>query len=891
MCKLFSILTLFFALPFVGGISRAEETGPLQKGAQSAVTTGGVAALKSSGDPVAGARSGKKETTPKSPDDVHRSYLQALKAEKRFPTAASCGQCHPDHFEEWSVSPHAYAMLSPVFNSMHAFLVQRTSGTTGDFCIRCHTPPGMDQEHDIFGSVLLRPTPVVEAITCVVCHRIDKDYGNISGRMPLKRGPINEPVYGPSDGAGLKKTLANPKFGLVSREDQRGKLVHKKAIRSEVISRSAQCAMCHDVNSPAGIRLESAFTEYKNSPAVQEGITCQDCHMNKTPGTVLPQKERFSADGRDLNFAFGPVAKVRNSPDDPREGITTTPRKKTNHMFIGPDYSIVHPGLFPHSVNALQFTYGNRFQKVMTKEAEDLANYVKNLSPEATKEKQKQRETSALRRATKEAERHLRSDWITFRWREGWGTPEFEEELSQEARMQALEGVGFPWNQKDDPVGSQARRETARLILARQFNLLNKAHVERIRILRRALQLGKFEIVRNDDRGLAFTVDVCNPSSGHSVPTGFDAERVMFLKITVRDGKNRTIFQSGDRDPNGDLRDLHSSFVHARAPKEGKWLAASAWKESAGLERRRDDKQWLPDPFLFSLQSKFLSQNIVGGERETVLALDVSIDPLPFVRPPSMAAAHTGRAGPVRKKFRTIPPLSKRTASYQVERNQLTGAAPYRIEIQLISQMVPVNLIRTISPVGFDLNLSASEVAKRVAYGHRVDSAGTRKGGAVVIWDKTVQPIMPASGKKLRLAFTPNEEAILSVPVNDYPFPHTSEKELAKKREALSGSNEAANLMIKNLGPLRPDIWPGGVPDGLPMLPPIDVSVPSKPDSSTPPNSGLFPPADPGKTSKKEKQSVPEKKPILKKTQTANPVKIKETEVASDSHHKSSDGP
>ena len=29
--------------------------------------------------------------------DAHLTFLQALETEKRFPSAATCGECHPDH--------------------------------------------------------------------------------------------------------------------------------------------------------------------------------------------------------------------------------------------------------------------------------------------------------------------------------------------------------------------------------------------------------------------------------------------------------------------------------------------------------------------------------------------------------------------------------------------------------------------------------------------------------------------------------------------------------------------------------------------------------------------------------------------------------------------------
>ena len=88
--------------------------------------------------------------------EAHIRFLDLLESEKRFPTASACAECHPDHYREWSVSAHAYAQLSPVFNTMHAAILKRTAGTNGDFCIRCHTPVGMQREEKMFGSVLLR---------------------------------------------------------------------------------------------------------------------------------------------------------------------------------------------------------------------------------------------------------------------------------------------------------------------------------------------------------------------------------------------------------------------------------------------------------------------------------------------------------------------------------------------------------------------------------------------------------------------------------------------------------------------------------------------------------------------------------------------------------------
>lgn len=743
-------------------------------------------------------------------EKAHRTYLQVLRSEKRFPTAASCSQCHPEHYAEWSVSPHAYAMMDPVFNSLHTFITERTSGTNGDFCIRCHSAVGMQREEKMFSSAMLRTPIMVEGISCVVCHRVDRDFGNSSGRISMTHGTVTAPVYGPTGNENLQKAIEDKKFGLVTKDDEIGKQVHADAIKFPVIQTSAACAACHDVNVPHGFRIESTFTEWKNSPASKNGTSCQDCHMNQTQGAVPPPDRRLAADGRDTNFAFGPAARVRNSPRDRREGIPTPARKHTNHMMLGPDYSVVHPGLYPHSLEAREFTYGNRFRKAMA-ETRQVTDFIKDAAAAG--------DDPALKQAASEAKKHALSDWITFRWWDGWGTPAFEEKLSETERGRRLAGVGFPWADPQDPAGSKMRREGARLILSRQFNLLNQSFVERTRLLRRALQWREFKITRDDERALRFAVDVHNVTDGHSVPSGADADRPMFMEVTVTDATGRVLFRSGDRDPNGDLRDLESTFVHAHAPKSGQWLEASSWKLQAGLPLRKDDQHWVLDPYLFNLQSKFITPNLVGGEREQALPVNVSLDPMPFIRPSPKAESHTARAASVRKQSRVLPPLGHRWAEYELDRDQLSGARPYRIEMRLISQSVPIHFVKAMSSVGFDYNLSPKEVATRVVHGQQVSSStdpAKRRGGATVIWQQSITVSEP----NYRLDLTPTPQQILDVPRSEYPFPHTSEAELKAREAALAGTLEGAEYLLKNLGPLHPEFWPGGVPEGLPFLPP-----------------------------------------------------------------------
>ncbi|HSR51801.1 MAG TPA: multiheme c-type cytochrome [Acidobacteriota bacterium] len=549
-------------------------------------------------------------------DEAEQHHLDLFK-EQRFPSATTCKTCHPDHYREWSVSAHAYAQMSPVFNAMHGKILKLTNGTNGDFCIRCHTPVGMNLEEPEFISNIDRHPTSREGITCIACHRLDQPYGKISGRLAIVEGSIYDPVYGPSGGEELRRVVESGEYGTNTDPGKSGRAIHSDAKQLDQMTESGLCGTCHDVNLVNGFRLEEAFSEYKNSPAARNGISCQDCHMGKVPG--VPE-----------GYDRAPAAVVGGQP--------TRPRKRTNHMFAGPDYSIIHPGIFPHSV-------------------------------------------AAARLATI-------PQWLEFDYKAGWGTDEFERNLP--------EGYEFPerWALVDD-------RYEARELLRDNLDLLDEIAEQRTQVLRAGYQLGEVEVEKSGRDGIRFKVEFRNGTDGHNVPTGFDAERLVWIFVTVTDRQGKVVFQSGDLDPNGDVRDTHSLYVHnGELPL---------------------DKQ------LFSLQSRFLTRMVRGGEREQVLAVNYSPDPLPFLRPSTSSTILTGRPAGARKHRKTIEPLGSRWAKYQVKRSQLEGSqGPYKARIQIKAAMVPVNLIQEIQDVGFDYGMSPRDVAQAVVDGH------------LVLWDREV---------------------------------------------------------------------------------------------------------------------------------------------------------
>lgn len=330
-------------------------------------------------------------------------------------------------------------------------------------------------------------------------------------------------------------------------------------------------------------------------------------------------------------------------------GVATADRKITNHYFAGPDYPIIHPGIFP-------------------------------LNAKAVKEESEKDDPTADGLAT------IR-EWLTFDYKAGWGTDDFEDTVSQD--------YVFPerWESIDD-------RFDAREIIDENLELLAWGQQQRVEILRVGYVLGDIITLNADETGIKFKVQVRNGTDGHDVPTGFDAERVVFLQVTVTDRTGHVVMKSGDLDPNGDVRDLHSLYVH-------------------NGELPLDDQ-------LFSLQSKFITRNVRGGEREQILPINYSLDPLPFLRPESRATIIYGRPAAARKQRRTIPPLQERWPQYTVDGSQLSGLGPYSANIKLIAAMIPINLLSEIILAGIDYDMTPRQLADGVRDGH------------IIVWEKNI---------------------------------------------------------------------------------------------------------------------------------------------------------
>jgi hypothetical protein len=508
-----------------------------------------------------------------------------------YPTAAQCGECHKQIYDEWSSSQHAYASISPMFHKFEQRFQELTQGTVGTFCVRCHQQVGT-QLGESRETPLWERAPVSrEGVTCITCHRVKEQYGKVNGERRVEPGKIYEPVFGSGEKSVIKDVIANKDtFSVKTTKDGSGKDIHEGMVTNDQITKSEFCVSCHQVAVNLGIKLEIVWDQYRDSPARKAGVTCQDCHMGKEPG-------------KPSGYATAPSAIVAGKEVNPG-------RRHANHRFIGPGYSIAHPGIFPHNVKAQAFGI---------------------------------------------------KDWLAFDWRAGWGNPEFEDDIAAGKTK-----ADFPkaWAKSED-------REEARLIIQENIAKLDERDKLRKQVMENSSHIEGPHIKGSPRVGadLAFSYKIRNANTGHNLPSGsLGAQPQLWVNVALVDPDGVNVWESGYVDSNGDIADLHSLDV------------------AAG--RIKTDQQ------LVHFQTKFLTTNVKGTEREMYLPVNFDIDPLPHLRPPGVPTTVLNHPPLVRMENRSLAPLGEKTATYNVPGMLITKPGKYRLAFRMRSRAEPIYFMR-----------------------------------------------------------------------------------------------------------------------------------------------------------------------------------------------------
>ncbi len=516
-----------------------------------------------------------------------------LFAKNNYPSARDCATCHEDIYNEWSISAHAYAAVSPMFHKFEQKLNDISNGTLGYFCMRCHAPVATSMCASRAEPLWKLPEVGRDGVTCIACHRVQYAYGKSNGERRIEQGPIFAPVFGGIGGDGVADAIHHKdQFKVKTSPDEKGpgQNIHTAGIFFQPLTRSEFCTPCHQVAVDPGIKLEVVWEQYRASPACKKGIQCQDCHMGRVPG--LP-----------LGYNCGPVAKIAGK-------TVNDHRKRSNHIFYGPNYPIAHPGVFPFNLKANRWTM---------------------------------------------------DEWLTFDWRAGWGTKEFEKAVAA-----GQIHVNFPpvWAEADD-------RYDAREIVDDNLKKIGEKRDIRVEIMQNGSHVDGpfFDSPQCRGQDLNFHYVVTNTNEGHNLLTAsLGAQPQLWANVALIGPDGKRLWETGYTDSFGDVANIHSVDVrHHRLPYDFQ---------------------------LFNLQTMFLIQGAVGTDREFYVPVNIDFDQLPFIRPGVQPISVLNHPPTIRMESRSLAPLGSREARYHIPGELIRQPGRYRLSFRMRSRSEPLYLMR-----------------------------------------------------------------------------------------------------------------------------------------------------------------------------------------------------
>ncbi len=208
---------------------------------------------------------------------------------------ASCMECHDKHYTEWSGSMHAYATDDPVFVAMQKRGQRDTNGQLGTFCVQCHAPMAVALGTITAANAATFDVSTLPAaqkgITCYFCHDVksvkdDHNNGLVLALDQTMRGGVKDPTDSPAHFSSYDKKLM-----------------------ASATNDSVMCGSCHDVTTPAGVKLERTYAEWQttifatNDPANLLPLTCSACHMQSDQSTtVIADKPGLDVKSRPNSF-------------------------------------------------------------------------------------------------------------------------------------------------------------------------------------------------------------------------------------------------------------------------------------------------------------------------------------------------------------------------------------------------------------------------------------------------------------------------------------------------------------------------------------------------------------------------------------------------------------
>jgi nitrate/TMAO reductase-like tetraheme cytochrome c subunit len=158
-----------------------------------------------------------------------------------FASAAECGTCHREIYEEWKASWHGQAMTDPLF-------LRLSDGLKQEECIRCHAPVPL-REAESWETPIARSDRREDAVSCLTCHQAG---GRVTGPFDGMTGACR-PVYDPAQRDPTK-----------------------------------MCFGCHNQHKTGEEWLAGPYAPEASPPRQREAQTCLDCHMPWVDRPLVP---------------------------------------------------------------------------------------------------------------------------------------------------------------------------------------------------------------------------------------------------------------------------------------------------------------------------------------------------------------------------------------------------------------------------------------------------------------------------------------------------------------------------------------------------------------------------------------------------------------------------
>ena len=254
--------------------------------------------------------------------------------------------------------------------------------------------------------------------------------------------------------------------------------------------------------------------------------------------------------------------------------------------------------------------------------------------------------------------------WLKFDYRAGWGTEKFEDRVDEGKIHPRFPGI---WKDQDN-------RFEARDIITENEDLLAEKYKKRQEMFHTSIGVHGpfFDSGLKVGRSLSFHYNVTNLGSGHNLPSGsLGAQPQFWLNVVLTGPDGKRLWESGYLDSYGDIADIMSSDV---------------------LEDKIPmDKQ------LVNYQTKFLTTNVKGTDRENILPVNLDVDPLLFIRPATLPTTVLNHPPLARLEARSLAPLETKKAEYTVPAKLIKKPGIYRLSFRMRYRQWPIYFLKFIN--------------------------------------------------------------------------------------------------------------------------------------------------------------------------------------------------